>query len=210
MPMTPAEEIENRRKAGEGMVVPIPARASGTVLIEGPGMPTKVGIGAPDLPVETWLSITNRFLPADGGAYDRVRRVHAGMLALHERPLQGPDHHSGRHGLTIREGELGPDDRGMEEGGLEDAVGEPPDETYAWRVVDSAGRNFVLTIGAPGDSFDIADGIRRFMRGPFHVARLEAATFTAAEELAVPGWTLAVEPRALPRPAPRIGGLRRL
>lgn len=189
---TPAEELKARQKAGEGIAVSIRARPCGTVLIESEGLSTRIGVGAHDLSVESWLHIVNRDLGLDGPLYTQVSRVHSGMVLLDVNGLRGSDHAScTQGGLTIRTGHGEPPAHGGERISMTD---DPERPTYTWRVVGHHGRCAFLVIPEPLDSQQIADMLEDHMTGDFHIERVDTATVTASPSLVVPGWLLNVGP----------------
>ncbi len=193
MSWIPAEEFARREVEREWDHC-IDARRSSTVMIEGEGLPTKIGIGAPDLPFETWLSIQNRDVPSSGPQYDRVTQVRTGMLLLDTKPLQGRDQtYCGRSGITVRQGIL-PPDAAVPPGRIEHTEGTLPRQTYAWRVVGSQGRSAILTIGMNLTSHEVADLLTKNMKGEFHVERIDSGAMTAARDPIVPGWKLLLAP----------------
>jgi len=197
MTWSPTEELARRAtQVDEGHA--IAGRRSSTVLIEGDGLRAKLGIGAPDLPFETWLSLENRFLPSTGPQYDKVTRVRSGMVLLDVQPLQGRDQTScSQPYITVGLGKLGVD-QALSPGDKKEIEGGLPEQTYAWRVVSHQGRSAVLTVEADLNSTELVGQLQKGMRGVFHVERIDTGVMTTAASPLVPGWHLLVAPAWTP------------
>jgi len=181
---------------------PLPGKRSRVVLISGMGLPTKIGIGAPDLPDETWLDIHNRDVGGTGLRYDTIEDVHGGMIRLASRHLQGTDQvMSVDAGATFGRGTLpAPSEEEGEIIEMLDGDTFYPDGITAWLISDSEGKALLV---APyrTDSVEIADIVKDHIHGEFTVEQAWSGTMTAAEDLTVHGWPLAKSAYA---PAPGI------
>jgi hypothetical protein len=146
------------------MEVPVVGRRSGVVLLQGEGLPDLVGIGAHDLPPETWLSIENR--SRRGPLYERVRHVRQGVLHLAGTISKGAyltGGHTYGHGKAAA-------DKAEEPGEI--IVAEPGSEavsTAAWLGVREDGTAFLLTADMQWDSFDLREALEQALSGDFHI-----------------------------------------
>jgi hypothetical protein len=181
---------------------PLQGKKSRIVLISGLGLPTKIGIGATDLPDETWLEIHNRDVGGSGLRYDTIEDIHGGMVRLHARAHQGRDQtFSPRAEATFGHGTLSqPKD---EEGEImEMAEGDTvyPLGVTAWLITDGRGKA-VLVAPYQTNSDEIADIVKDHIHGEFTVENVFSGTMTAADELTAHGWPLAKSAYA---PAPGV------
>ena len=182
------------------MLVPIPPNTNGMVLIRGDGVPTKIGVGAPDLPAETWLDITNRFV--DGAPYTSIERVCIGVVALADEIRQGRDVIAMRGGTTFGTGTM-PADKVDEPGSMLDATEEFLDTpTAVWLITDDAGKKYLGAFPNDADSFELRDMLVPMMKGEFSLDRVDSGTFSAAPDLAPAGWTIMMDRRPEPDAAP--------
>lgn len=171
------------------MRVPITGSRSRIVIISGLGLPPKIGIGAVDLPDETWLEMENRFPGASNLRYDTVETLHGGMVALDDleddgRVKKGEHHWAARSGATFGMGLL---DRPHPKPGVIEDGSMTPTDRAAWIVTTADGRSLLV---APYelDSFEIRDVIAKQIHGEFIVEMISAGSLCAVENLAVPGW----------------------
>jgi len=176
------------------MLVPVEGSLGRTVRITGLGLPPKIGIGAFDLPDNTWLDITNRFVNGQL-RYDTVETVLGGMMPLADRHLQGPDQmYAARSGATFGIGkQKTPVEHPGEVEFVEDDGNKP---TMAW-VVSDARSKFLLVAPAGMDSFQIADAAAKAMCGEFIVEMITSGTLSATEVVAAPGWRVRIVPQKL-------------
>lgn len=170
----------------------LPGKRSRIVLVSGLGLPTKVGIGAYDLPDETWLKILNRDVSGTGLRYDMIEEVHGGMVRLDEMHLQGADQTMSMNaGATFGEGtRTAPcEDEGHI---IEILDGDTvyPDGTSAWLVTDVRGKALLVS-PYQTDSIEIAGILKDHIHGEFTVEQIWSGTMTASENLTVHGWPLA-------------------
>jgi hypothetical protein len=181
------------------------------VVLSGDGVPSKVGIGAFDLPLEDWLRITNRHR-ADG-PYTRAERVAIGMIALSDNPHQTGDQTMSKGGATFRLGTRAavPENEGEVADAPEEHCGY---DVAPWLVTWADGRKTLMVLPKMEgsefyDSFGVADYLAPGIHGEFCIEAVDAGQMTAAADLRVPGWTLlmdrtesiGVEPTlAAPRP----------
>lgn len=191
-----SESWESKKEAG--MLVPVRPSLSGAVVMYGDGVPPKVGVGASDLPLETWLGITNRHLP--GAPYRRAERICVGVLALHDSPVQGKDMGSIKGGQTFGSGQ-GPEQAnpGEMREADEDLLGY---ETAAWLVTRQDGSKALAVLPGNMNSFEVAEYIAQFELQEFCVEAVFAATYTGAEDLLIPGWSVLVDRRDAIGPQP--------
>ena len=175
------------------MEVPVTGRASRTVLIRGEGLPDLIGVGAVDLPDETWLSIENR--GREGLLYTQVGAIRQGVLAL-----AGTTTTSAmlRGGHTVGQGAA-----------AEEAVGgrlfvtEPGGQfpgTASWIGVKEDGTAFMVVANVAWDSFQLRAALAPHVAGAFHLQYLWAGTYEAAPDLPIFGWELSMSRPAEPVP----------
>lgn len=174
------------------MLVPTEGSPSKTVRITGLGLPSKIGVGAVDLPDEVWVDLCNRDLSGNL-RYDAVETVHGGMMPLHETPLQKGDQvYQSRSGCSFGDGKSAAPSR--HPGEVEEVAHASPSEpTCAWIVSDARGKS-LLVVPAALDSFDLVDRLAPALEGEFTVEMVTTATVTAAEAVAAPGWRVLVTP----------------
>jgi len=173
------------------MKVPIEGRRGRVVIISGLGLPTKVGIGATDLPDEDWLAIENRGVRGGGPRYDTIETIHAGMIRLDDNPRQGTDQtFAARGGATFALGALSAPV--AVEGEIMETDPLYPEGTVPWIITGE--RMKCLLVAPPHfNSEEIAGMVRKAMHGEFTVEMVSAGTLTAGDPLTVPGWRLAKE-----------------
>ena len=179
------------------------SKRAGVVLIRGEGLPTKVGVGALDLPEDVWIDMENRDLRS-GSRYSTVTRVRLGVVALHRRHLQGNDSTYSVGGTIFSKGTRSPDEE-VEHVGivkLSESNFDPDGETAAWLVMDEAGKKYLMTMPYGIDSDDFVESLKRFFPGEFQVSSVSAGVYTAAEELVAPGWALVIDDREPETPQP--------
>jgi hypothetical protein len=181
------------------MSVPIPARASGAVLMRGPGMPTAVCVGSADLSADEWLRIVNRRIR--GAGYEEVQPIAMGMLRL-DVALE-------RHGGVYSRSTYNVDCATFASGTADPStpvpsIGDIPmtradvGPTCCWLVTDTSGPQLLVYPCAPRgptDSVELAQDISAVMCGEFSIERLDTGVIRTADQMHVPGWALALEPR---------------
>lgn len=176
------------------MLVPVTGSRSRTVRISGLGLPPKIGVGAFDLPDETWLNLLNRDVRGGHLRYDQVETVRGGMMPLADKPLQGADQtYAARGGATFGMGTRKAPAEGS--GQVVTAADGAAKPTMSWLVTD-ARRKYLLVAPDGLDSFQLTELIARAMHGEFTIEMVSSGQMTAAEEIAAPGWKVLMEPPA--------------
>jgi hypothetical protein len=191
-------ELGMTRKTFDGrgdlmeMEVPVVGRRSAVVILQGAGLPDMVGIGSPDLPPETWLSIENR--GRRGPLYDQVKQVRQGVLQLAGTGTKSA-YLTGGHTLGQGQAAAGPDEPGEI---LTAEPGLPPIPTAAWLGVREDGSAFLMAADVQWDSFQLRAALAQALSGDFHIQHVSAGSYTAADDIRMPGWKIVIEPTEAP------------
>jgi hypothetical protein len=174
------------------MQVPVYPVRVGVVILSGEDVRPKIGVGARDLPLEDWLYIENDHQPT--GSYTKVEKVCMGMLALDDKPLQGRDQSYTSGGATFRQG-TGPALADVAKPGELTAANDEQTQydMAAWLVTFGDGRKSLLVVPDSLNSFEVADYIATYTDLEFCIESISAASYTANEDLLMPGWTILMD-----------------
>ena len=169
------------------MEVPVVGRRSAVVLLQGRGLPDMVGIGSPDLPDDTWLSIENR--GRRGPLYEQVKHVRQGVMQLAGTRTKGA-YLTGGH--TFGRGSASGD---ADEPGevLTAEPGLPAIPTAAWLGVREDGSAFLVAADLQWDSFQLRAALAQALSGDFHIQHVSAGSYEAAPDIRMPGWKIVME-----------------
>lgn len=173
------------------MEVPIRARASRTMLVKGKDLPTRVMVGAPEIPGEIVFGILNRSLPQGSPVYDEACYLADGMVRLHAKPLQAGDQtSSSQAGATVGMGDL---KKPLEISSPMIVAPLPPFPTAAWRVT-TADLKALLVMPSAFNSFDVRDHVQKQVHAQFIVERIDSGSMVVASDPCMPGWPATVTP----------------
>lgn len=191
MPLTP----DGEREVFE-LKYPVNGSRSRTVIISGLGLPTKIVVGAPDLPDETHLSISNRDRNGRAPFYDTVETIELGSVSLHAKPYQGSDQSfSAKGGALFCIGALAAPNPITGDVAFGPKI---PGDKAAW-LITTENSKFICVSPHSLDSYRTRDFIRRLAHGVFTVEMISAGTFTAADDHSVPGIRTITTPSYPPR-----------